>query len=185
MCTCTHTQHTGETIKIVIEDYVQHLANYNLRLIYKPELLFDQSFQYDNRIHLEFNHLYHWHPFNPDVFNIDGKRYTIEDFRFNAAPVLEHGMRNFVDAMSKSLAGKVRNTYTHNAIFTYTLTHTNTHLLTHIHVHTHTHTHTHANTHTHTHTHTHVPIEKYICNTYNHSLSLSLDGSSQPWQVHS
>ncbi len=98
----------GETIKIVIEDYVQHLANYNFRLIYNPEVLFGESFQYDNRIHLEFNVLYHWHPFMPDIFNIDGTTYTLDDFMFNADPVLKHGMAKFVDSLSRSLAGRVR-----------------------------------------------------------------------------
>lgn len=40
----------GETIKIVIEDYVQHLSLYHFKLSFQPELLFDQPFQYQNRI---------------------------------------------------------------------------------------------------------------------------------------
>ena len=48
----------GETIKIVIEEYVQHLAGYNIKLIYKPELLFGRPFQYQNKISAEFNLLY-------------------------------------------------------------------------------------------------------------------------------
>lgn len=98
---------TGETIKIVIEDYVQHLASYKLYLRYKPELMFGDTFQYDNRIHLEFNHLYHWHPFNPDEFDIQGTKYTMDDFLFNAEPVVKHGMKDFVDSLSKGLAGRM------------------------------------------------------------------------------
>ena len=98
----------AELIKIVIEDYVNHLANYNLRLIYKPEILFDESFPYDNRIHLEFNHVYHWHPFSPDEFNISGTIYTMNDSLGHPELVVKHGMKNFVDSYSRSLAGKVK-----------------------------------------------------------------------------
>ena len=91
----------------MIEDYVQHLANYNLHLVYEPDAIFGESFQYDNRIHFEFNMLYHWHPFMPDVFNIDGTTYTLDDFQFSVEPVLRHGMAKIVDSFSRSLAGKV------------------------------------------------------------------------------
>ena len=99
--------YTGELIKIVIEDYVNHLANYNLKLIYKPDLLFGDGYDYDNRIHLEFNHMYHWHPFSPDEYNISGTIYPFKDFEYHSEIVVKHGMRNFVESMSRSLAGKV------------------------------------------------------------------------------
>ncbi len=44
----------------------------------------------------------------PEEFNVDGTVYTIGDFMFTSEPVLKHGMRAFVDAMSKSLGGKVK-----------------------------------------------------------------------------
>nr|KAF6434259.1 prostaglandin-endoperoxide synthase 1 [Molossus molossus] len=64
----------GETIKIVIEEYVQQLSGYFLQLKFDPELLFGVQFQYQNRIAMEFNHLYHWHPLMPDSFKIGGGR---------------------------------------------------------------------------------------------------------------
>nr|XP_009688184.1 PREDICTED: prostaglandin G/H synthase 1 [Struthio camelus australis] len=64
----------GETIKIVIEDYVQHLSGYFLSLKFDPELLFGVQFQYRNRIAVEFNQLYHWHGLMPDSFVIQGRR---------------------------------------------------------------------------------------------------------------
>ena len=47
----------------------------------------------------------------PETFNVDGTVYTIKDFLFTPEPVLKHGMSAFVDAMSKSLGGKVRISY--------------------------------------------------------------------------
>ncbi|XP_075944423.1 prostaglandin G/H synthase 2 isoform X2 [Anarhichas minor] len=64
----------GETIKIVIEDYVQHLSGYNFKLKFDPELLINQRFQYQNRIASEFNTLYHWHPLMPESFQVAGGR---------------------------------------------------------------------------------------------------------------
>nr|KAF6486829.1 prostaglandin-endoperoxide synthase 1 [Rousettus aegyptiacus] len=64
----------GETIKIVIEEYVQQLSGYFLQLKFDPELLFSVQFQYRNRIAVEFNQLYRWHPLMPDTFKIGGGR---------------------------------------------------------------------------------------------------------------
>ena len=74
---------TGETIKIVIEDYVQHLSGYHFKLKFDPELLFNQQFQYQNRIASEFNTLYHWHPLLPDTFNIEDQEYSFKQFLYN------------------------------------------------------------------------------------------------------
>ena len=95
----------GETLKIVIEDYVQHLSNYNYKLLFKPDLLFGEPFQYQNRIALEFNHLYHWHPLMPEVFNIGDTNYTVKDFLYNPGLVVKHGLGTFVDALSRQRAG--------------------------------------------------------------------------------
>ncbi|ETE65140.1 Prostaglandin G/H synthase 1, partial [Ophiophagus hannah] len=74
---------TGETIKIVIEDYVQHLSGYHLKLMFEPDLLFGSQFQYQNRIALEFNQLYHWHALMPDSFQLPDREYTYDQFLFN------------------------------------------------------------------------------------------------------
>ncbi|KAK6979623.1 prostaglandin G/H synthase 2 [Biomphalaria glabrata] len=95
----------GETIKIVIEDYVEHLANYNIRIKFKPTVLFGESFQYQNKINAEFNHLYHWHPLMPDEFNISGTIYPIKDFIYHLELVLKHGTANFTDSLSRQRAG--------------------------------------------------------------------------------
>ena len=96
----------GETIKIVIEDYVQHLSGYHFQLKFDPELLFNQRFQYQNRIAAEFNTLYHWHPLMPDTFNIEGRAYTYPQFVFNNSLVTEHGINNLVESFTKQLAGR-------------------------------------------------------------------------------
>uniref|UniRef100_A0A803TDU8 Prostaglandin-endoperoxide synthase 2 n=1 Tax=Anolis carolinensis TaxID=28377 RepID=A0A803TDU8_ANOCA len=97
----------GETIKIVIEDYVQHLSGYHFKLKFDPELLFNQRFQYQNRIAAEFNTLYHWHPLLPDTFNIQDQEYTYQQFVYNNSIMLDHGLSHMVQSFSKQIAGRV------------------------------------------------------------------------------
>ncbi|XP_036409678.1 prostaglandin G/H synthase 2a [Megalops cyprinoides] len=97
----------GETIKIVIEDYVQHLSGYHFKLKFDPELLFNQRFQYQNRIASEFNTLYHWHPLMPDNFHIQDQVYSYPQFVFNNSLVMEHGISNLVESFTKQVAGRV------------------------------------------------------------------------------
>lgn len=97
----------GETIKIIIEEYVDHLGHYGLDLLFDPELLFNHQYQYQNRIALEFNFLYHWHPLMPDNIHINGSSYSNRDFLFHPELLVKHGMNTFVDAMSRQVAGQV------------------------------------------------------------------------------
>nr|XP_008122862.1 PREDICTED: prostaglandin G/H synthase 1 [Anolis carolinensis] len=97
----------GETIKIVIEDYVQHLSGYYLQLKFDPELLFGAQFQYHNRIAVEFNQLYHWHPLMPDTFRVQGQEYSYEQFIYNTSMLTDYGVGALVEAFSKQRAGQI------------------------------------------------------------------------------
>ncbi|XP_032993591.1 prostaglandin G/H synthase 1 [Lacerta agilis] len=97
----------GETIKIVIEDYVQHLSGYFLQLKFDPELLFGVQFQYRNRIAVEFNQLYHWHPLMPDTFKIQDQEYSYNQFVYNTTMLMDYGVEALVDAFSRQRAGQI------------------------------------------------------------------------------
>lgn len=99
----------GETIRIVIEDYVQHLSGYLLQLKFDPTLLFGSPFQYGNRIALEFSQLYHWHPLMPDSFLINGDELSYEQFLFNTSVLTHYGVEALVDSFSRQIAGQVAN----------------------------------------------------------------------------
>ncbi|KFP98982.1 Prostaglandin G/H synthase 1, partial [Haliaeetus albicilla] len=105
----------GETIKIVIEDYVQHLSGYFLSLKFDPELLFGTQFQYRNRIAVEFNQLYHWHGLMPDSFIIQGEEYSYEQFLYNTSMLLDYGVEALVESFSKQIAGRIGGGQTINA----------------------------------------------------------------------
>ncbi|XP_030363390.1 prostaglandin G/H synthase 1 isoform X2 [Strigops habroptila] len=105
----------GETIKIIIEDYVQHLSGYYLSLKFDPELLFGTQFQYRNRIAVEFNQLYHWHGLMPDSFVIQGEEYSYEQFLYNTSMLLDYGVEALVESFSKQIAGRIGGGQTINA----------------------------------------------------------------------
>ena len=97
----------GELIKIVIEDYVQHISNYNFKLMFRPEIVHWQQHRYTYATPVEFAHMYHWHPLMPETFNISGTNYEFKDYVYHSELVVKHGMRAFVDALSRQIAGKV------------------------------------------------------------------------------
>ena len=99
----------AENLKITVEEYVKHLSQYNVKLTYDPDLLRDypSNFQYSNRIHLEFQQLYHWHPMAPDAIEIENSTYSIQEMTFSLKAVNQHGIEAFVDAIAKQPAGAV------------------------------------------------------------------------------
>ncbi|XP_049619146.1 prostaglandin G/H synthase 1 isoform X1 [Syngnathus scovelli] len=97
----------GEIIKIITEEYVQHLSGYLFKFKFDPSLLFGQRFQYSNRIALEFCHLYHWHPLMPDSFHVDGDDIPHSRFSFNTSLLLHYGVEKLVEAFSRQPAGQV------------------------------------------------------------------------------
>uniref|UniRef100_A0A8D2N0F6 Prostaglandin G/H synthase 1 n=1 Tax=Zonotrichia albicollis TaxID=44394 RepID=A0A8D2N0F6_ZONAL len=105
----------GETIKIVVEDYVQHLSGYYLSLKFDPELLFGSQFQYRNRIAVEFNQLYHWHGLMPDSFIIQGQEYSYKQFLYNTSMLMDYGVEALVESFSKQVAGRIGGGQTINA----------------------------------------------------------------------
>ncbi|XP_051962848.1 prostaglandin G/H synthase 1 [Xyrauchen texanus] len=108
----------GETIRIVIEEYVQHLSGYLLKLKFDPTLLFTSQFQYQNRIALEFNQLYHWHPLMPDSFHIDGDEIQYHQFLFNTSILTHYGVEKLVEAFSTQPAGQIGGGHNINAVVT-------------------------------------------------------------------
>uniref|UniRef100_A0A8D3DP58 Prostaglandin G/H synthase 1 n=1 Tax=Scophthalmus maximus TaxID=52904 RepID=A0A8D3DP58_SCOMX len=108
----------GETIKIVIEEYVQHLSGYLLQLKFDPTLLFNSQFQYSNRIALEFSQLYHWHPLMPDSFFIDGDELSYPQFLFNTSVLTHYGIEKLVDAFARQVAGQIGGGHNINAVVT-------------------------------------------------------------------
>ncbi|AEV80364.1 prostaglandin G/H synthase 2 [Cercopithecine betaherpesvirus 5] len=98
---------TGETINIIITQYVQQLSGYHFQLIFDPELLFGTAFQYQNRIAAEFNTLYRWHSLLPDDFRIGDAKYGYEHFVYNNSILIKHGIAQLVESFTRQIAGRI------------------------------------------------------------------------------
>nr|ACO34913.1 cyclooxygenase-1a [Myoxocephalus octodecemspinosus] len=106
----------GEIINIIIEEYVQQLSGYQLKLKFDPTLLFNERFQYSNRIALEFCHLYHWHSLMPDSFLIDGDDIPYSQFFYNTSILMHYGVEKLVDAFSHQPAGQIGGGHNSHAV---------------------------------------------------------------------
>ncbi|XP_029019503.1 prostaglandin G/H synthase 1 [Betta splendens] len=107
----------GEIINIIVEEYVQQLSGYRLKLRFDPSLLFRVQFQYSNRIALEFCQLYHWHPLMPDSFLIGGDDVPYSQFVYNTSLLMHYGVETLVDAFSRQPAGQIGGGFnTHEAV---------------------------------------------------------------------
>ena len=60
-------------MKVIIEDYLQGVSNFHLKIEFDPTLIHESTFKFISRVFVEHNHIYHWHQMMPDEFNIDGK----------------------------------------------------------------------------------------------------------------
>ena len=79
-----------------------------MKLKFDPTMLHNTDFQYGNRIALEFDHLYHWHPLMPDALIINGDTLSYQQFLFNTSVVTHYGIETLVSAFSRQPAGQVK-----------------------------------------------------------------------------
>lgn len=86
---------------------MQHLSGYLFKLKFDPSLLFNEQFQYSNRIALEFVQLYHWHSLMPDSFLIGGDDIPYSQFLYNSSILTHYGVEKLVDSFSRQRAGQV------------------------------------------------------------------------------
>nr|XP_039274077.1 prostaglandin G/H synthase 2-like [Styela clava] len=98
---------TGETIKIIIEDYVQHLSGFHFQLLYDPDILMNEGMSHHNQIHIEFHSLYHWHALMPDNVVLEDKSYKIKELLFNPEPIIDAGLQRTFQDLNTQFAGQV------------------------------------------------------------------------------
>ena len=92
-------------IKVVIEDYITHIAN---KKIYMPIGFADDArWGKPNRIAIEFNLLYRWHSMIPDEMIVGTDRLGPDEFRFNPGYVEKKGLLPMIEALSTQTAGRL------------------------------------------------------------------------------
>jgi prostaglandin-endoperoxide synthase 2 len=99
-------------IKIVIEEYINHITPYHFRLMADPVPFKNERWNRPNWMAIEFNLLYRWHGLIPTTLHMAGAHEPIWRTVFNPALVVEHGVAQLCEDASRQRAGRVgvRNT---------------------------------------------------------------------------
>ncbi|MBM3619553.1 MAG: heme peroxidase [Alphaproteobacteria bacterium] len=85
-------------IKIVVEEYINHIAPLPVRLRADPRVAWTADWNRPNWITTEFSLLYRWHSLIPDTIVWKDKSYPVGATPLNNRPLLEAGLtRAFID----------------------------------------------------------------------------------------
>jgi prostaglandin-endoperoxide synthase 2 len=94
-------------IKIVVEEYINHISPYRVKLLADPTQLGNPRWYRTNWMAIEFNLLYRWHSLVPARFRIAGADVAVKDTLFNTDTVVEHGLGACFEDASRQRAGRV------------------------------------------------------------------------------
>lgn len=88
-------------IKIVVEEYVNHISPYHFQLYADPSVSWRAIWNRPNWIPVEFNLLYRWHSMTPDKFRIGGQDVPVKDSLQNNSYLTERGLAETLSSASK------------------------------------------------------------------------------------
>ncbi len=94
-------------IKIVVEEYINHISPYRLKVLADPTRLRNPPWYRQNWMAIEFNLLYRWHSLVPSSFRIAGGAVAVSDTLFNTDIVVEQGLGACFEDASNQRAGRV------------------------------------------------------------------------------
>jgi prostaglandin-endoperoxide synthase 2 len=94
-------------IKIVVEEYINHISPYHLKLLADPSGFRNPRWYRQNWMAIEFNLLYRWHSLVPSSFVVGGREVPVADTLFNTDLVVEHGLGSCLEDASRQRAGRV------------------------------------------------------------------------------
>jgi prostaglandin-endoperoxide synthase 2 len=100
-------------IKVVIEEYINHIHPYHFQFRLDPRGFDKQPWMRPNWVAVEFNLLYRWHSLIPSELAVGSQTLALEDTLFRTKDLLgTHGLAALVDSASRQPAGRVglRNT---------------------------------------------------------------------------
>jgi prostaglandin-endoperoxide synthase 2 len=94
-------------IKIVVEEYINHISPYHLKLLADPTRFRNPRWYRQNWMAIEFNLLYRWHSLVPSAFRIGDRDVAVNDTLYNTDIVVERGLGACVEDASRQRAGRV------------------------------------------------------------------------------
>ncbi len=96
-----------EVIKLVIEEYINHLSPFHLKLIADPTSFYKEAWYRQNWMTVEFNLLYRWHSLTPPKISLDGKETAIDVTMFNNGLITARGLGALIEEASTQPCGEL------------------------------------------------------------------------------
>jgi prostaglandin-endoperoxide synthase 2 len=94
-------------IKLVIENYINHITPYLFKLRLEPQSFLNERWDRPNWMATEFQLLYRWHSLVPVNYRIGGRVYDIDQTLFNTEIVTRNGLGAMFEDASEQPAGQV------------------------------------------------------------------------------
>jgi prostaglandin-endoperoxide synthase 2 len=88
-------------IKVVIEDYINHITPIHFPLFVEPGLGTSERWYRQNWMSTEFNLLYRWHSLIPTEVTVGGIRTPFSALEWDTRPVTTHGLAKLFDEASR------------------------------------------------------------------------------------
>ena len=95
-------------IKVVIEEYINHLHPYHFQFRLDPRGFDKQPWMRPNWVAVEFNLLYRWHSMIPSELQVGSQCLALPETMFRTKDLLgTHGLAALIDTASRQPAGKI------------------------------------------------------------------------------
>lgn len=87
-------------IKIVIEDYINHITPIKFPLFMESGIGLEERWYRQNWMSVEFNLLYRWHSLVPSTVKVGGQTRPLSELMWDTSPLTEHGVAFLFDEAS-------------------------------------------------------------------------------------
>ncbi|MDA2893480.1 peroxide synthase [Mycolicibacterium sp. BiH015] len=94
-------------IKVVIEDYINHITPIKFPLYMEPGIGASERWSRQNWMSVEFNLLYRWHSLVPSVVTVGGETRQFAGLRWDTSPLTTHGVACLFDEASSQPCGTI------------------------------------------------------------------------------
>lgn len=95
-------------LKIVIEEYINHITPYHFKLFLDPPRLFrPRKWKWTNWMAIEFNILYRWHSMIPDALKLGDRVVPSQEALWNPDLIVKEGLAQMFNHTSRQVAGRI------------------------------------------------------------------------------
>jgi prostaglandin-endoperoxide synthase 2 len=98
---------TAMVMKIVIEEYINHISPYYLRLTTDPSAFWRAPWYRENWMSVEFDLLYRWHGLVTDAITVAGRTLPIAETMWNTDLIINNGLGPMFAEASAEPAGQI------------------------------------------------------------------------------